>query len=479
MSAQTLAVIGVLSSIILYVFVSLASAQRLGDAKSFFNLVGPEWRATISLACFNITLGTGVAYVIAQSNANGWFALLTPAALFIGCWALGIFMSKLGFMATANQPNIYYLLNPSGVKNKDLLRRIYSLFLALTFILIVAFELWLGTEFISRVIFIDPSIELRIGVALGLFSIVAIYTSIGGLRGAIDTDIAQGVFIILFLVVSFIALSGLDLPAAPVIDWAKMLAPASILATFLAIATAITTQFYSIVNNTFGPHFTPTQQKRIFNRAGLGAAAYYVAVIFVFYGVGQGINLGQLSDNIGTGRIPLDWYWIIAFAAGLAAISMSTLDNATIAISQVFYENVLNRNSFRQPKDDFWKLRFSHLVVSVMIIGFAMLLLISNSNAFYTLLTILFALSVLSPILGAVMWNHKLERPSVMDNPMVAASVFLALVAAWAWYVKLTNDQQVIWGPAFHLIALVSAVVIAAIDVRIASRQKAAAIRVD
>ncbi|MCA3302529.1 MAG: hypothetical protein INF98_10205 [Roseomonas sp.] len=253
MSAQTLAIIGFLSSIILYVFVSLSSSKRLGDANSFFNLVGAEWRATISLACFNVTLGTGVAYVVAQSKASGWLALLTPVSLFIGCWALGNFMSKLGFMANSSQPNIYYLLNPSASKNKDLLRRIYSLFLALTFILIVSFELWLGSEFIARVIFIDPSIELRIGVALGIFTIVAIYTSIGGLRGAIDTDIAQGVFIILFLVVSYIALSGLDLPAAPAIDLSTMLAPASLLATLLAIVTAITTQFYSIVNNTLGP----------------------------------------------------------------------------------------------------------------------------------------------------------------------------------------------------------------------------------
>ncbi|MCA3302742.1 MAG: hypothetical protein INF98_11290 [Roseomonas sp.] len=229
----------------------------------------------------------------------------------------------------------------------------------------------------------------------------------------------------------------------------------------------------------YSPHFAPSQQKRIFNRAGLGAAAYYVAVIFVFYGIGQGIDLGQLSDSIGTGRVSLDWYWIIAFSAGLAAISMSTLDNATIAISQVFYENVLNRNSFRQPKNDFWKLRIIHFFVSVMIVGFAMVLLIRNSNAFYTLLTILFALSVLSPILGAVMWIHKRELPSIMDTPLVAVSVVLALVAAWTWYVKLTNDQQVIWGPAFHLIALITAIVIAAIDVRIASRKKIAAIGIN
>jgi len=468
MNPQEVAALSLIASLVVYTAVAFLSADSARSAQQFYNNAGNVFRAIISLTCFNITLGTGVAYVISQTIATGYFSLLTPFSLMFGYVILGQYMKRLGYMASEPNPNIYRLLE-SPTKTgfaRSWLRTCYSFVLAVTFVLIVAYELWIGSGLIASLIFSHPSIALKISMAVGIYLIVAIYTSIGGLRAAVDTDLVQGGAIIGFILAfGHILLLSPEHTSAVVANAPRGTLLEVLLATILAAITAVTTQFYSIVNGTFGPHFTPPQQRWIFTATGIVSGFFYAVLVVLFLMSGRHIEFQTIVQQIVDGSIKVGWGWVLLLSLGMIAIILSTLDNASVSISQVVYENVLGKNSFdEQTVKSTRGVREAHFLASLAVVCITIEFVVLNLNAFYTLLTVLFALSVASPLIAAAIYLHGRGRSSVIDNPFVACFVFIAISVGWYFYAEATLAADRTTGPLLHIAFFLVSLVIAIVD---------------
>ena len=463
LGSQAWAAIGMIGSIVLYVVVALFSARKVRAASSFYNDTISLRRATLSLACFNVTLGTGIAYLVQQVTYTGWWAMLTPFALVLGYFLFGIYMKSVAFRPSIQVPNIYRLLSEEG-GGISLLTRLYSFAIVVTFILVLGFELWLGAELIAKSIFSDPDEILKIVVALILFSVVAVYTSIAGMRGSVNTDMFQALILLAFVVVVFLLIQSEGIGATSsnsAVGFSQ-----SALAVALAIVTAITTQFYSVVNANFGVDYSPEEQGKMFTRAGIISGVYYSVVLMIFLVWGGGTGIQDIAQSIGNETSSVSWVLALTFAAGLVAISLSSLDNATVSISKVVYENWLGWNALQtDDTTSLRKLRTAHFAISILMVVATVALIELQLDFFYTLLTILFAASVFSPILCGAIWLHSHGYTSFVDNKNVVSLAAVAIVGAWYFYFSLNLDGELEKGSFLHLAAVALSLVFMLCDV--------------
>jgi hypothetical protein len=158
---------------------------------------------------------------------------------------------------------------------------------------------------------------------------------------------------------------------------------------------------------------------------------------------------------------------------------MSTLDNMTIAVTQIVSENLFKLNPFRKRENEaaaLQTLRLAHLVVSVAVIAFMLIVVHFFMDPFPLLLTILFAATIMSPLTAVAVWIAARGGRSFMHRPLVAWAVFGATAGAWAWYFKLTWEQaqqESVW---LHISAFAIAFAISMIDLvmwRVRSRGQA------
>jgi hypothetical protein len=80
----TYATIAALLSLAIYVGVSVVGRKDSLSVFRFFHDSGSPIVSVLSLTSFNITLGTGLAYVIVQASQIGWLVFLAPTALIFG-----------------------------------------------------------------------------------------------------------------------------------------------------------------------------------------------------------------------------------------------------------------------------------------------------------------------------------------------------------------------------------------------------------
>lgn len=452
---------GVTASIVAYIVVSLGVGKKISSPASFYNDTGNLFRATLSLACYNITLGTGLAYLVQQSTLSGYFVFLTPVAMAAGYYLFARYMESLDFHPTPETPNLYRLLSPrsGGI---SLLTRIYSFAIVITFAFVLGFELWLGSELIAASLFVEPSHAMKIGVAALVFLIVTVYTTIGGMRSSVETDLYQAALLLGFVVA--VAALVQAVPAAE--DGAFQVEKTShfqgAVVTLLAIATALTTQFYSIVNANFGTTYSAVDQRRMFTRAGLWAAIFYCIVLCIFLAAPRDVTIQHIATMIGSGQAGIYGWLALLFAAGMVAISMSSLDNATVSTSKVIFENWLSERATH----NMLRLRVIHFSLSIIMMTAAVALIVLELNLFYTILTILFAVSVFSPVLCSSIWLHCKGRASLLDRRFVVLVIVACTVGSWMVYGYLNLIGQNTAGSILHLAALAIALAFSFVDIR-------------
>jgi len=476
---SVVATLSILLSILLYIAISVVDARRLKTTAAFFHDAGKPWQAIVSLTAFNVTLGTGVTYVLAQAQTTGLLLYLTPLGVLIGYIAIAEYYRVVAYRAQASQPNVFYLLGSANRGGSlTVFARVFGLFMAATYVLVLAFELRTGTKVILDSLLGSPTNTAFIGFALIVFGTVAAYTAIGGLKAAVDTDVWQIGFIILFLVCLFLLLwddhglmagrswvRAMDLSASRV-SAEPLLAVTSAL---LALVMAVTTQFYSIINVHMGSTFEPQRQASIFRWVGVWSALIYAIVASAALVVGSPASLGEhvydflRIDDPG----PMDYMMVIGLFAGMLAVLLSTLDNMTISISKIVYENLLGRNSLLErehAQPHFTMLRVVHFSVAVVVVMLMSWFIIHFENEFSLLLTILFAATVMSPIACTAVLLHARGNPSILDGKWIGWAVLAVTIGAWICYLCLTIANRRQESVTLHLMAFSVACLIAAFD---------------
>jgi hypothetical protein len=466
------AVLAIFLSVLLYVAVSLFDARGVTTSQGFFQNAGGPLRAIISLTAFSITLGTGVTYVLAQAADTGWLIFLTPFGVVAGYFAIAIYYSRLGYKADAAAPNIGFLLGPKGPDGQYQLTgfaRLFGLFMALTYLLLLAYESGIGSRVIVDSLLGQPTKLAYVGFAILIYGTVAFYTGLAGLRAAVSTDVWQIVFVLTFAIALAVLLFGGQGPTAlqrPAIAGQSQLAVSTAL---LALILAVSTQFYSIVNAHVGTIYEPNVQAKIFTWVGILSGCFYAAIAMIGLMVGAPEDLAQrIREFLRNGQEGVAGGILVFLCfSGMLAILMSTLDNMSVSVTKLIYEDLFKLNPFK--KDDRTKshlltLRISHAFVSLTVVAAMSIFVIFFPNAFQLLLTILFAATVMSPLSSVAIWIHSRGGRSLLSQPVTAWLLFAAAILAWGAYFALTVmnlRQEGVW---LHIAAFGVACLIAAYD---------------
>ncbi|MBO3709058.1 MAG: hypothetical protein J5X22_00595 [Candidatus Accumulibacter sp.] len=399
---------------------------------------------------------------MSQASATGPLVYLTPFALFLGYVGIAFYYRSLAYTATPECPNLYYLLGGQSRSPKPLTSfgRWFGIFMAITYVLLLAYELKVGGTIIVNSLLQSPTPEQQLGFGVFIFLTVAIYTSLAGLRAAVDTDVVQFVFILIF-----VALIPQLLPASPTvprIEEHHTVSNESILAAVLAIATAITTQFYSIVNPQVGCSHSSNTQFKIFLGVGVLSGAVYAVVAYIGIQLGSTAALEEIIRKYVYSDAPSHAAVFFLFA-GMLAVLMSTLDNVTVSVSQLVYENLF-RKSEDKALQDIRLLRVSYFLTTLVVVAVALTVLTYYKNIFYLLLTILFAATVLSPIVFTAIFLRASGRETFLSNSRTVGVLVVLIVLAWPIYAYLSLTQPSSMGTTFHLAALTCACIWAGID---------------
>lgn len=466
----TAAAFAALASLAVYVLISVLGKRDGLTISSWFREAGKPWMAIVSLTACNITLGTGISYIITQAAKTGWLVLLTPLSITIGYFAIAEYFKRLGFRTTDDKPDLYYLLarqEEDGTLTPILFQRIFTGFIVVTYFLILAFELGVGSSFIGSSLLAEPSENVNTGIAILVFGIVLTYTAISGVRGAIQTDVVQIVFIVAFVAIVTVILFD-DTESKNTVTHAPITS-STILAAILAIITAVSTQFYNIVNPQIVAPHPPNVQARIYRWAGVWSGLIYLFVATIGL---MAPSRSALETSIRTFLYaPSDSVWTIVFAvaifAGMIAVLLSTLDNLAIALSQLVYDMTRRRagSESQAPSVSPNRLRAIYVLVGLLVIPAGVYLYLHFTSNFYLLLTILFAITTLSPFVFTAMFLKAINRSSLVDSKLVVFLILGSTAAAWAVYVMLNRQQSYDEGAILHLFAFSIACITAVIDV--------------
>lgn len=470
----TWAAFAIFGSIALYIAVSLSDARKLDGARGFLHNVGPFWRAIISLTAFSVTLGTGLVYILSQATTTGWLIFLTPLGVFLGYASIAYYYRGLGYRASSDAPNFFYLLSEKTADNAVSLThfgRFFGIFMALTYVLVLAFELQVGSKVIIDSLLNKPTSAAYLGFSVFILLIVFIYTALGGLRAAVSTDVWQMALIALFLGVLWIIVAEGDRSFVPAPISSSLRDGLAVGSAILALIMAITTQFYSIINVSLGSNYEPKKQWQIFLVVGFLSGSIYFGVAYFALSLGSPIQLTELVRGIVNHSSDIDFVngaLVAALFGGMMAVLLSTIDNMMLSVTQVTAENAFGINPFRDGHEksvaDLKAMRWAHaavfLFVLVLVVGLWMLPI----DPFPLLLTILFAATIMSPLVSASAWVNSHGKKSMFVRPIVAWVIFLLTVMAWFVYFVLTIKglrEESVW---LHLGAFFVALALAIYD---------------
>jgi Na+/proline symporter len=469
--AATAAAFAVLVSLALYILISLWGRKGQLSVSGFFHDAGKPWMAIVSLTACNVTLGTGIAYILTQANSTGWLVLLTPLGITVGYFAIAEYYKRLAFQVTIARPNLYYLLattNEDGSVRPSFFQKFFTWFIAVTYFLLIAFELSVGSAFLGSTLLAKPSPEINVGIATLVFGVVIAYTSISGVRAAVQTDVVQIVFIVLFIaIIPFLLLEyGKYEPGS--IKHAPISLNTS-LTSLLAILTAIATQFYNIVNPQIVMNHRPADQVSILRWAGVYSGLMYVAIACIGLmtpskeGLESAIRAFLYSPE-SSGYLGI--LMAMALFTGMLAVLLSTLDNLAISIAQLVYDMLPSRRNELIPSDgdSTQRLRVVYVITGILVIPLSVYFYYSFTSTFFLLLTILFAVMTLSPPLFVSIFLKSRGRTSILDNKAASIALLAFTALAWLFYAFLNRQQQFESGTVLHLCVFFFALLIAAAD---------------
>jgi Na+/proline symporter len=469
--AATAAAFAVLVSLALYILISLWGRKGQLSVSAFFHDAGKPWMAVVSLTACNVTLGTGIAYILTQAKNTGWLVLLTPVGITAGYFAIAEYYKRLEFQVTDARPNLYYLLATTNADRSitpSFFQKFFTWFIAVTYFLLIAFELGVGSAFLGSTLLANPSPEINVGIAVLVFGVVIAYTAISGVRAAVQTDAVQIFFIVAFIaIIPFLLLKYGNYETGSIKH-----APVSLgtsLTSLLAILTAIATQFYNIVNPQIVMNHRPADQVRILRWAGVWSGAIYIAIACIGLmtpskeGLESAIRAFLYAPE-SSGYLGV--LTAVALFAGMLAVLLSTLDNLAISIAQLVHDILRSRRNESTPNetDSTRRLRVVYIVTGILVIPLSVYFYYRFASTFFLLLTILFAVMTLSPPVFVAIFLKSKGRTTILDNKGVSILLLALTALAWMVYAYLNRQQQFESGTLLHLCVFFIALLIAGAD---------------
>ena len=171
MNGYDAAIWSLVGTAFLYAVFALLENTKYTTVKTFFHNPS-KFNNTISLIAANITLGTGVLYLIAAGEKHGILMALLPFAVLAGYILFARESEKVAAVVAETGPNILLIL-------KDKLQKLgfainiapITLSIILAYIAFLSFELTASSQFLASVIAPTPNLPIELGVSVNGTSI--------------------------------------------------------------------------------------------------------------------------------------------------------------------------------------------------------------------------------------------------------------------------------------------------------------------
>lgn len=404
-----------LIAILAFAWVGFRASRAAASVNEYFHDKSLR-KNIVSLTATNITLGTGLVYLVSGAQANGLLMILPVICVAIGYWLLGVFVARVGRHVNSSERNFLYSLEERiehDTGRSSQFAFVVSGCTVLVFVLVLAFEIFASTKVLAPLLFDQADLRAEIAVSIVVFVITVLYTLLGGIRAVFGVDVIQVPLIVLFLAVfgttifadvGSVNTIGSRLAGSFKFDFTVVLGIA------IACVNALATQFYSIVNWGAVSNVNASDQARMLKWVGILTAA--VLLLFVVGGLlyppgakGQVWNeLMAVFTDFDRRPGIISYVVMGAVVLGMASILLTTTDAVVVTCVLFCYDNLLGGDS-KNPKRDsgaIWKIRL--IGASAFSLSFAALLLLNyfQPDPFYLLLSMAGGIVVFAPlILGA------------------------------------------------------------------------------
>lgn len=447
------------AAIVVFALYAFKSYQVIDSPKSFFYKKGLPANV-ISLTAANITLGTGLAYVIQGGQQNGILMLLVPLMVGLGYYLLAQFITRYVASDVLEGANFIYAINDkisNQTGSPSHFSILVSISLIATYTLILPFEIFASSKIITPFLVQGGGVVPQVILSLIIFFVALGYVLFGGIRAVFATDRLQLIAIILFLfALAYIAFSGL-ISSSPtpvsVFENALKFDTHIIFAVIAACIAAVSTQFYSLLNWGYISHMEKKNRGLLLKRVGVFATLLLILMTSfgVFYSAKEGTDIiTDLMSLFTQGSIASGKFiWIIAGLSilGMTSIVFSTIDSLIIKVIMFFYQNIAKRDS-RSSKKNPAELK---LIRRIVFFTFGAIFLILGylnfiqPNVFYLLLAIVAGVNIFAPMLATAGYLSYKGTLSVF-SPSVVWGYFILFIIVGVISISIFLSKPMLLG---------------------------------
>ena len=448
-------------AIVVFTIYALKSYRGIDSPKSFFYKEKLSANV-ISLIAANITLGTGVAYLVQGGRENGILMMFIPLMVCIGYYLLALFVQRYVASDILQGSNFIHAINEKISNHTGSLSSfsvLVTISLIVVYTLILPFEIFASSKIIAPLLAPGDSITLQIVLSLVIFIATLFYVVLGGIEAVFATDKLQLTAIIVFLIalvyVAFGALRFSEFDFNSVLETAFKFDKHIILNVVAACIAAISTQFYSLLNWGYISHLEAANHGKMLKSVGIFSALLLTLIVSlgVFYPAKEGsdiiTDLMALFSRDETAPGVLMWI-ISGFAIfGMISIVFSTVDSLIIKITMFYYQNIAKRDSRSSIKN----LKEIKLIRRLIFITFGIIFILLGyfnfiqPNVFYLLLAIVAGINIFAPMLATAGFLSCKGASLAVFKPSVVWGYFslFLITAIISIFIFLTNPTYLGW----------------------------------
>lgn len=310
-----------------YCFIGLRVSKKVNSKEDYF-LAGKNVRLFPLMMTFLATqVGGGIILGAAdEAYQFGWPVIFYPLGAALGLILLGVGMGrKLAEFQVSTVAQIFEVVYRSAM-----LRKIASVLSVISLFMILVAQIIASHKFLVSLGFNN------IPLFILFWTIVIIYTTQGGLRAVISTDIVQASFfsIVFLLCFGFVLYSDPSVSALQTPQWGEVLPISSKLCGWLLMPL-----FFMIIEQDMGQRCFAGTSPQVVSKASFlaGMGTLLICIIPVFFGclanaIGLEIPQGSSVLMLTIAKITNPWITALIGCAILAAI-ISTATSLINAIS--------------------------------------------------------------------------------------------------------------------------------------------------
>lgn len=432
-----------IAAILTFAAFGFSAFRKQHSAKDYFHDESLT-KNVVSLTATNITLGTGLVYLVTGAQHNGILMLVTPLMVWLGYYLMAKFLDNVTTVSIRTGKNFLAGINDlisQETNKKSPFAKAVSASLVIMYILILAFEIFASAKVLAPFLFKNPSVSSEIWLSLIVFCITILYTILGGITAVFKVDILQ-VPLICLMVPAFIATAIPDFEEPSFLierlGTSVKFNGAIIAGAALAAINAISTQFYSLLNWGAVSHVKLANQQRLLKLVGISTAV--ILALFVFIGLIHPVQSGEqvwqsLTNtyiNLAS-QTSLKAYLLCGvLLLGMSSILLTSTDAVVITSIMFWYDNVSggdSKNIERNPVE----LRKIRIIGTVaFILCFSVLITINywQPDPFYLLLSMANGIAVFAPMIVVAGWlSSKKEGLKVFTARVVYTFLSLFILS--------------------------------------------------